>query len=136
MGITASPVLFGHNQHRSRQFSIIAVAIFLLYSMVYTAPVIGDKIPSFQVLYITIAIAFGVAIVNAYLNDGLLVSTLITGAVGVGGLLAMYIGASLGPVTYSTAPYVPVLIIGIFVGVGVGAFIIGAGTRRVVTYIR
>lgn len=136
MSVTRSPVLVGRDQHRSRQFSMLAGAIFLACLVGYTAPVIAGGLPHFLVIFASIGIVFGVAVVHAYLNDGLLVTTLLTVAVAFGGLLALQIASGVHPVI---APVSPILVLGLtleFACLGLGAFVIGAGTRRVVTYIR
>lgn len=76
-----------------------------------------------------------VAMVHAYLNDGLLVTTLLTVAVGVAGIATLRIAASLDPVI-AVSPFESLVITLWFAGLGLGAFVIGAGTRRVVTHIR
>lgn len=135
MSVTRNPVLVGRDQHRSRQFALLAGAIFLACVVGYTAPVITGGYLSLFYIVASIGIVFGVATIHAYLNDGLLVITLLTVAVAFGGLLALQIASVVHPVITVR----PLLVLGLtleFVGLGLGAFVIGAGTRRVVTYIR
>jgi hypothetical protein len=135
MDVTRTPVLVGRDQHRSRQFSLLAGAIFLACFVGYTALLIVGRLPVFLIGVASIGIVFGVAVVHAYLNDGLLVTTLMTVAVGVAGVLALQIAASI----YSFIELTPSESLGItleFAALGLGAFVIGTGTRRVVTYIR
>lgn len=135
MSVTCTPVLVGRDPHRSRQFSILAVAIFLVCLVGYTAPVIGGGLPPSLGVFASIVIVVGVAMVHAYLNDGLLVTILLTVAVGVAGIPALQIAGSLDPIIEVT-PAESLAITLWFGGLGLGAFVIGAGTRRVVTYIR
>lgn len=89
-------------------------------------------------MYVPVMIALFGAMVNAYLNDGLLVSTLITVAVALGLVLALGIRVGLDPLgsaLFTREPAVLLSITVILFGIGVGAFVIGAGTRRVVTHI-
>jgi hypothetical protein len=136
MSVTRTPVLVGRDQHRSRQFAMLAVGIFLACSMGYTVPVIVGWNPLFYLgVVASFVIVVGVAIVHAYLNDGLLVTTLLTGAVGAAGIPAQQLATRLDPVIAVT-PVESLVLTLWFGGLGLGAFVIGAGTRRVVTYTR
>ena len=136
MSLTSNPVLVGRDQHRSRQFSMLAGAIFLACFVGYTAPVISGGLPPFLGVFASIVIVFGVATIHAYLNDGLLVTTLLMVVVGVGGVLALHIASGVHPFIVPVDPPTALGISLEFAGLGLGAFIIGAGTRRGVTHIR
>lgn len=134
MNIASTPVLVGRDSHRSRRFFILAGAIFLACLVGYTAPVISGGLPSFLAVLASIVIVVGVAMIHAYLNDGLLVTTLLTVAVGVAGIPGLHLADSFDPAIEVT-PVESLALIVWFAGLGIGAFVIGAGTRRVVTHI-
>lgn len=134
-GITSTSVLFGRNQHRTRQFLSLAAAIFLASTVFYGGAAI-DAIPFiWQLAYVPVVIGVGGALVNAYLNDGLLVSVLCT----VGVALAVVFTHGINVIADSSASfpseayYLSITVI--LLGIGVGVFVVGAGTRRVVTHI-
>lgn len=132
MNIIGSPALIGRDQYRSRQFSKLAAVLFLFSAVVYSAVVLGGLPDTFPFMVGPVVIALGVATLNAYLNDGLLVSALMTVAFAFGGIIAMLIDASLGPISYPITLTGTLSITLFFVGMGVGAFVIGAGSRRIV----
>ncbi len=138
MAVTGSHILFGRHQHRTRQFTMLAGAVFLTSTVMYLYPGIEALPFVWQLMYVPVMIALFGAMVNAYLNDGLLVSTLITVAVALGLVLALGIRVGLGPLgsaLFTREPAVLLFITVILFGIGVGAFVVGAGTRRVVTLI-
>ncbi|MFH5800999.1 hypothetical protein [Haladaptatus sp. CMAA 1911] len=136
MSTNVSSILVGRNQHRSRQFSVLGGAFGLGSALAYTAIVLGGLPDTFPFMIGPVAVVLGVATISAFLNDGLLVSGLITGMFALGGVVAMHIDASLGPVSYPVSLATDIRIIAIFVGLGIGGFVIGAVTRRAITHIR
>ncbi len=80
--------------------------------------------PPFLAVLAAIAIVVGVAMVHAYRNDGLLVTTLLTVAVGVAGIPRLHLEDSLGPVLAVTLVESLALIVW-FAGLGIGAFVVG-----------
>ena len=136
MSVTSTSILFGRDQHRSRQFLILAAAIFLV-SIAFYGGVAIDAIPFiWQLAYVPVLIAVGGAMVNAYLNGGLLVSAMNTVGIALAVVLTHGISAILFPSSYHPGVAFYLVFTVIFLGIGVGAFVVGAGTRRVVTFIR
>ena len=139
MSITTSPILFGRNQHRTRQILILAVAILLTSLVVYTSFPVYDGLPITFVLILPSipVIAGSVALVSAYLNDGLLVSALVPvmAVIGLELSLGIWLYFDLVPSYDPTGfGFIPLLLALAF-GIGIGVAAVGAGTRRVVTYI-
>ena len=139
MSITTSPILFGRNQHRTRQVLILAAVVLFASLVVYTIFPIYDGLPlTFLVIVPSIpAIAGAVALVSAYLNDGLLVSALVPVMAVIGLELSLGIWLYFGLVpSYDPAGFgfIPLLLALAF-GIGIGVAAVGAGTRRVVTHI-
>lgn len=135
MAVTGSHILFGRNQHRTRQFSVLAVGLFFLTSVFYAA-MIFNAIPFiWQLVYVPVLIAVGGAVANAYLNGGLLVSALCTVGIALAVVFTHGINAIVGSSTYFPSEVYYLSITVILFGIGVGAFVVGAGTRRVVTLI-
>ncbi|MFC6963252.1 hypothetical protein ACFQL7_04590 [Halocatena marina] len=89
----------------------------------YTIPVSAGE-PPFLAVLAAIAIVVGVAMVHAYRNDGLLVTTLLTVAVRVAGIPGLHLEDSLGPVLAVTLVESLALIVW-FAGLGIGAFVVG-----------
>ena len=139
MSITESPILFGRNQHRTRQVLIFAVVIFFVSLVLYTSFPVYDGLPvTFLVIVPSISIIAGaVALVSAYLNDGLLVSALVPvmAVIGLEISLGIWLYFDLVP-SYDPAGFgfIPGFLALAF-GIGVGVAAVGASTRRVVTYI-
>lgn len=143
MDITSSSVLFGRDQHRSRQFLILAVAIFLVSTAFYGGAAINAIPFIWQLAYVPVVIAVGGAVVNAYLNDGLVVSVMnpvgialaVVLAHAISAVLTQGISAILSPFADFPGGTFYLLLTVILLGIGVGAFVVGAGTRRIVTFI-
>lgn len=138
MNIISTSALCGRDQHRSRQFLSLAAAIFLVCTVFYSGTGIGAIPFIWQLVYVPVVIAVGGAIVNAYLNDGLLVSIMITLAFPLGWALAGGIGIILGEFVYKSYVQVGLFFLSVTVisiSLGVGAFVVGAGIRRVTTHI-
>lgn len=135
MGDNVHSVLVGRDQRRSRRFSALAGAFALASTLVYTAIVLGGLPDTFPFMVGPIVVVLGAATVSAYLNDGVLVSGLITGLFAVGGIVAMHVDAGLGPVSYPVSLTTDLRILAIFVGLGVAGSVVGAVARRVVARI-
>ena len=138
MGITTSPILFGRNQHCTQQILILAVAVLIASLVVYTSFPIYDGLSLFVAIVPSIPVIAGaVALFSAYLNDGLLVSALVPvmAVVGLELSLGIWLYFDLVP-SYDPAGFgfIPLLLALAF-GIGIGAAAVGAGTRRIVTYI-
>ena len=139
MSATASPILFGRNQYRTRQILILAAVTFFGSLVVYTSFPVYEGLPlTFLVIVPSIPVIAGaVTLVSAYLNDGLLVSALVPVMAVIGLELSLGIWLYFGLVpSYDPAGFgfIPILLALAF-GIGVGIAAIGASTRRVVTYI-
>ena len=135
MSATVSSVLIGRNQRRSRQLSALGGAFGVGSALAYTAIVLGGLPDTFPFMIGPVVVVLGVATVSAYLNDGLLVSGLMTGMFALGGVLAMHIDANLGSVSYPVSLATDMRILAIFIGLGVGGFVIGAAMWRIVTHV-
>ncbi|RJT04100.1 hypothetical protein [Halococcus sp. IIIV-5B] len=135
MGDNVHSVLVGRDRHRSRRFSALAGAFALASTLVYTAIVLGGLPDTFPFMVGPIVVVLGVATVSAYLNDGVLVSGLITGLFAVGGIVAMHVDAGLGSVSYPVSLATDLRILAIFVGLGVAGFVVGAVARRIAARI-
>ena len=139
MNITESSILFGRNQHRTRQILTLAAGIFFASLVLYTSFPVYEGLPAtFLVIVPSIPIIAGaVALVSAYLNDGLLVSALVPvmAVIGLELSLGIWLYFDLVP-SYDPAGFgfIPVLLALAF-GIGVCVAAVGASTRRVVTYI-
>ena len=139
MGVTTSPVLFGRNQHRTRQVLILAAVVLFASLVVYTSfPIYEGLSLTFLVIVPSIPVIAGVvALVSAFLNDGLLVSALVPVMAVIGLELSLGIWLYFGLVpSYDPAGFgfIPLLLALAF-GIGIGVAAVGAGTRRVVTHI-
>lgn len=139
MSIISPSVLFGRDPHRTRQFLIVAT-VFFASNIVDSADMIRSTPSTGEVILGPVVIALVVTMVNAYLNDGLLVSILIAVVFEFGGALAMNIRSGLTPVLKSSPPStmslgVPLLTVVFFSGIGIGASVMGAGIRRVATHV-
>jgi hypothetical protein len=138
MSVTASPILFGRDQHRTRQVLILAAIIFFASLVVYTSFPVYEGLPlAFVVIVPSIPVIAGaVALASAYLNDGLLVSALVPvmAVIGMELSLGIWLYFDLVP-SYDPAGFgfIPILLALAF-GIGVGVAAVGASTRRVVTY--
>lgn len=132
-------VLIGRDRQLTRQFLILAAVVFFASLLLYTSFPIWDGLPlTFLLVVPSIPIIAGtLALVCAYLNDGLLVSALmpVTAVLGLELSLGIWLYFDLVP-SYNPAgfEFIPILLTAAF-GIGVGAAVIGASTRRVVTYI-
>ena len=139
MSVTESPVLFGRNQHRTRQVLILAAITFFASLLVYTGFPIYEGVPfTFLLIVPSIPLLAGaVALVTAYLNDGLLVSALVPvmAVIGLELSLGIWLYFDLVP-SYDPAGFgfIPGLLALAF-GIGVSVAAVGAATRRVVTYV-
>ncbi|WP_231190262.1 hypothetical protein [Haladaptatus sp. DYF46] len=139
MSYANSSVLFGRDRHRTRQVLLLATIIFFASLVVYTSFPIYESFPfTFVVVVPSIPVIAGaVALVSAYLNDGLLVSALVPvmAVIGMELSLGIWLYFDLVP-SYDPAGFgfIPVLLAVAF-GIGIGVAAIGASTRRVVTYI-
>lgn len=139
MSVTRSPVLFGRDRHRTRQILILAAITFLASLIVYTGFPVYDGLPfAFLLIIPSIPLLAGtVALVAAYLNDGLLVSALVPvmATVGMELSLGIWLYFDLVP-SYDPAGFnfIPGLLVLAF-GIGVGVAAVGAGIRRVVTHV-
>lgn len=139
MSYANSSVLFGRDRHITRQLLILAAVIFFASLVVYTSFPVYERLPlTFVVIVPSIPVIAGtVALVSAYLNDGLLVSALmpVMAVLGLELSLGIWLYFNLVP-GYNPAGFVfiPILLALAF-GIGVGVAAIGASTRRVVTYI-
>ncbi len=135
----SSSALFGRDRHLTRQFLILAAVIFFASLVVYTSFPVYEGLP---LAYLLIApsmpiIAGTLALVSAYLNDGLLVSALMPVMAVLGSELALgiWLYFNIFPAyDPSGFGFIPILLVLAFV-IGVGVAAIGASTRRVVTYI-
>lgn len=140
MSYANTAVLFGRDRHRTRQFLILAAVIFFASLVLYTSFPVYEGLPlTFVVIVPSIPVIAGtVALVSAYLNDGLLVSALIPVAavLGLELSLGIWLYFNLVP-SYNPSGFgfIPMLLALAF-GIGVGVAVIGASTRRVVTHIR
>ncbi|WP_248910718.1 hypothetical protein [Halocatena marina] len=141
MSVKDSSMLFGRDLHRSRQFLSLAAAVCFGSLALYGVASI-DAVPFlWQLMYVPVLIAVGGAVVNAYLNDGLLVSALSTTGIALAVALAHVIttvitqglSAILSPFTEFPGGGFYLTLTVVLFGVGVGAFVIGAGTRRIIT---
>lgn len=134
-----SSVLFGRDRHRTRQVLILAASIFFASLVLYTSFPVYDDFPfAFLVIVPSIPVLAGaVAVVSAYLNDGLLVSAVVPvmAVLGLELSLGIWLYFDLVP-SYDPAGFgfVPILLAVAF-GIGVGVAAVGASTRRVVTSI-
>ena len=139
MSYANSPVLFGRDRHRTRQVLILAASIFFASLVVYTSFPVYEGLPlTFLVIVPSIPVIAGaVALVSAYLNDGLLVSAIVPvmAVIGMELSLGIWLYFDLVP-SYDPAGFgfIPGLLALAF-GIGVGVAAVGASTRRVVTYI-
>lgn len=139
MSYASSPVLFGRDRQLTRQFIILAAVIFVASLVVYTSFPVYERLPfTYLVIVSSIPIIAGtLALVSAYLNDGLLVSALIPvmAVIGLELSLGIWLYFDLVPsYTPSGFGFIPILLVSAFV-IGVGVAAIGASTQRVVTYI-
>lgn len=139
MSYANAPILFGRNQHRTRQVLVLAAVTFFASLVVYTGFPVYEGLPfTFLLIVPSIPLLAGaVAIVTAYLNDGLLVSALVPvmAVIGLEFSLGIWLYFDLVP-SYDPAGFgfVPTLLALAF-GIGVSVAAVGATTRRVVTYI-
>lgn len=139
MSHASSSVLFGRNRHLARQFLILTVVVFFSSLVLYTSFPVWDGLPfTFLLIVPSIPIIAGtLALVSAYLNDGLLVSALmpVAAVLGLELSLGIWLYFDLVP-SYNPASldFIPILLALAF-GIGVVAAVIGASTRRVVTSI-
>ena len=139
MSYANSSVLLGRDRHRTRRFLILAAVIFFASLVVYTSFPVWEGLPfTFLLIVPSIPVIAGaVALVSAYLNDGLLVSALmpVMAVIGLELSLGIWLYFNLVP-SYNPAGFgfIPVLLALAF-GIGVGVATVGASTRRVVTYI-
>jgi hypothetical protein len=92
MRYARSPILFGRDQHRTRQCSLLAAVVFLVSTVVYSAVLFGVILSTSPLVFLPVVIAVGGAVGHAYLNDGLLGSLLVTVALGLGVELPWRIG--------------------------------------------
>jgi hypothetical protein len=139
MSYANSPVLFGRDRHRTRQALILAAVIFFASLVVYTSFPVYEGLPlTFLVIVPSIPVIAGaVALVSAYLNDGLLVSALVPvmAVIGLELSLGIWLYFDLVP-SYDPAGFSFILgLLALAFGIGVGIAAVGASTRRVVTYI-
>jgi hypothetical protein len=139
MSYANSSVLLGRDRHLTRRFLILAAVIFFASLVLYTSFPVWDGLPlTFVVVVPSIPLIAGtLALVSAYLNDGLLVSALIPvmAVLGLELSLGLWLYFNLVP-SYTPAGFgfIPILLALAF-GIGVGVAAIGASTRRVVTSI-
>jgi hypothetical protein len=134
-----SPVLFGRDRYRTRQALILGVVIFFASLVVYTSFPVWDGLPfAFLLVVPSIPVIAGaVALVNAYFNDGLLVSALmpVVAVLGLELSLGIWLYFDLVP-SYDPAGFGFIaILLALAFGIGVGVAAVGASTRRVVTYI-
>ncbi len=140
MSYVNSSILFGRDRHRTRQYLILAAVIFFASFVVYTSFPVYEGLPfTFLVIVPSVPIIAGtLALVSAYLNDGLIVSALmpVMAVLGLELSLGIWLYFNLVP-SYEPAglSFIPILVIFAF-GIGVSVAAVGAGTRRVVTSIR
>ena len=132
MSTTQSVVLFGRERHRSRQFIGFAVAMFVVTAAFLGGMMTGMLPFIWPLVYLPAIIGIGAAMVNAYLNSGLIVSALNTVVIAGAMVLTHGIRAVLSPswpmIGWSWYLWVAVTLL----GVGIGAFVLGAGLRRLV----
>ena len=139
MSYANSPVLFGRNQHRTRQVLVLAAVTFFASLVVYTGFPVYESLPfTFLLIVPSVPLVAGaVALVTAYLNDGLLVSALVPvmAVIGLEISLGIWLYFDLVP-SYDPAGFgfIPGLLALAF-GIGVGVAAVGATTRRIVTHI-
>ncbi|MFC7193357.1 hypothetical protein ACFQL7_28560 [Halocatena marina] len=139
MDVIDSPLLIGRDHRRTQQFLLFAVAVSIGASAFSSISLIPGVPFVWQFVYVLVAVAFGGAMINAYLNDGLFVSTLIAIALPVGWVLTAILAIGLGAFGYNSyvqAGIVLLIITAFSLGGGIGAFIVGASSRRIVTYMR
>ncbi|WP_160135593.1 hypothetical protein [Halococcus salsus] len=143
MSVKDSSILFGRDRHRSRQFLSLAAAV-CFGSLAFYGVASIDAVPFlWQLVYVPVLIAVGGAVVNAYLNDGLFVSALNTAGIALAVVLAHVItavltrglSAILSPFTGFPGGGFYLSLTVVLLGVGAVAFVIGAGTRRIVTFL-
>ncbi|RRJ33102.1 hypothetical protein [Halocatena pleomorpha] len=139
MSYANSSVLFGRDRQLTRRFLVLAAVIFVASFVVYTSFPVYEGLPlTFLLIVPSIPIMAGtLALVSAYLNDGLLVSALlpVMAVLGLELSLGIWLYFDLVP-SYDPAgiSFVPLLITVAF-GIGVGVAAVGAGIRRVVAHI-
>lgn len=139
MSNATSSVLFGRDRHLTRQYLILTAVIFFASFVLYTSFPVYEGLPfTYLVIVPSIPIIAGsLALVSAYLNDGLLVSALmpVMAVLGLELALSIWLYFNLVPsYTPSGFGFIPILLVVAF-GIGVGVAAIGASTRRVVTSI-
>jgi hypothetical protein len=139
MSYANSSVLLGRDRHLTRRFLILAVVIFFASLVLYTSFPVWDGLPfTFLLVVPSIPILAGtLALVSAYLNDGLLVSALIPvmAVLGLELSLGIWLYFDLVPSYTPTGfGFIPILLALAF-GIGVGVAAIGASTRHFVTDI-
>lgn len=126
---TADHVLLGRDQVRSAKHSGLAGALFLVV-FALRLPVVFGPVPPVVERYesLVLVVAFALAAVTAYLNDGLLVSVVASAALTVGFYLP-YVFSQLSP--HPTALVAIGLGVGYALVLGTLGFLVGAGGRRI-----
>ena len=134
MSATQSAVLFGRERHRSQQFIGFAAAMFVLTAAFLGGMMTGMLPFIWPLVYLPALIGVVAALVNAYVNSGLVVSAMNT--VAIAGAVAVTHGtrALLSPSWPMTGWSWYLWVAVVLLGVGIGAFVLGAGMRRFVGY--
>lgn len=138
MALTTQSVLLGRDHHRSRQFLIFAVAICLAFTIVLTiSGVVSFTFDWYaedlraMFLYGIGAIALVGAILNAYLNSGLLVSTVVTFVLALGYGVSTILLTGAGMFVSDSPPLLLfIYFAGGSIGVGIAAFVVGTSIRK------
>lgn len=133
-------VLIGRNKPRSIRYLVVAVGLFVVAQgwLVFKHALVrrGGVIPigTYQLMFYAVLVMIGIPAVQAYRNDGLLVSWVLGTAIPLGlylKLLPHHLGGGLeapqGGVRAALTYGLPAGTIG---------FVLGAGTRRVWRWIR
>ncbi|WP_160135747.1 hypothetical protein [Halococcus salsus] len=132
MSATQSAVLFGRERHRSRQFIGFAAAMFVLTAVFFGGMMTGTLPFIWPLVYLPVLIGIIAALVNAYLNSGLVVSALNTVVIAGAMVLTHGLRAVLSP-SWPMIGWSWYLWVGaVLLGVGISAFVLGAGMRRLV----
>ena len=135
MSTTQSTMLFGRERHRSKQFTGFATAMFVLTAAFLGGTMTGVLPFIWPLVYLPVLIGIVAAIVNGYLSGGLVVSALNTVVVAGAMVLTHGIRAVLHPSWPVTGWTWYLWVAVVLLVVGVGAFALGAGVRRLVAHL-